>query len=289
MFYNNQFVLVRGELQGRQAFYAHEVHARTKPESNIRFEVYNGTGPVPESAQGQTRKVVVCAGPYAPPTGVPSEGIKLLINKVREEKPHSVILLGPFIDEENEMAKRGVFSDEKGKLLTIEEFQELLLKTIVKEFANMEIPVCFGPSTRDLGVISPLPQDTFDIDQMSRDQLLTNPGFIRVNNQFSMAFVNTDYAKEAICGTYFCSKEGNNFDAILSEIVHQKSLVPIFPSNIPVDYSQISSLDIENDDHFSIHISPSLMTEYARVKKPSLTFLAKSFVVPLGHRWEVVY
>ena len=81
----------------------------------------------------------VAAGPFTDVGSInyaalrkgPHNGIGALLHVVKEEQPHLLILLGPFVDERNKIVEKGALTVERHNL-TYDHLFELLLIAITE-------------------------------------------------------------------------------------------------------------------------------------------------------------
>jgi DNA polymerase alpha subunit B len=110
---------------------------------------------------------MVAAGPFTAKGDLLYEGLQELMAKVRQEMPHVLVLLGPFVDGMNEDVQSGniSFRNSTGQLEFLD-FNDIFTK--VMEYIKSEIDqlsvqtkLVIVPSAREIHHISPLPQPPY--------------------------------------------------------------------------------------------------------------------------------
>ena len=112
-------------------------------------------------------QVMVAAGPFTSRGNLLYEGLQEMLARVRQEQPHVLTLLGPFVDGMNEDVKSGniSFRNSTGQLEFLD-FDDVFTK--VMEFVKGELAqnrvktkLVVIPSAREIHHISPLPQPPY--------------------------------------------------------------------------------------------------------------------------------
>lgn len=108
-------------------------------------------------------QMIVAAGPFTSRGDLLYDGLQELMARVRQEMPHVLMLMGPFVDGMNEDVKSGniCFRNSTGQLEFLD-FNDLFSK--VMEYIKSELSVLkvktklvLVPSAREIHHMNPLP------------------------------------------------------------------------------------------------------------------------------------
>ena len=128
---------------------------------------------------------MVAAGPFTSRGDLLYEGLQELMARVRQEMPHILMLMGPFVDGMNEDVKSGIicFRNSTGALefLDFNDLFKKVIEYIKDELATLKVKtkLVVIPSAREIHHLNPLPQPAFSTslfpNQMSDTVVLANP------------------------------------------------------------------------------------------------------------------
>jgi len=182
-------------------------------------------------------RVMIAAGPYTPISSLSYAPLHELLEKIGEDKPAAVILLGPFLDENNEFIKEGDLEIE-GKPYEFVEYFNMLMHTISESIQRNtpETQVFVVPSPSDIHMMYPLPQPCFErTAEFTNIQFLSNPSHLRLRGDVKVAIMNADFVFDLISNELAKDNSTNKIDAALQQVLLQRHLYPIYPSMVSVD------------------------------------------------------
>jgi DNA polymerase alpha subunit B len=107
----------------------------------------------------------VASGPFTFKNSLSYNGLYDILTIAKKEQPHALILMGPFLDINNQDLCSGeLFFEKKTSATTSEKIyithEELfadLIRTIQTELSGVKTKVIFVPSHKDIHHIEPLP------------------------------------------------------------------------------------------------------------------------------------
>lgn len=106
---------------------------------------------------------MVAAGPFTQKGDLLYEGLQELMARVRQEMPHVLVILGPFVDGMNEDIQSGVISFRNStNALEFLDYADVFTKVmeyIKSELAQIKVKtkLVIVPSAREIHHINPLP------------------------------------------------------------------------------------------------------------------------------------
>lgn len=253
-------------------------------------------------------KIIVTSGPYVPENAFDLTHLSTFVDKINNViKPHTLIMLGPFIDVTNTMIMNGTLPDFPGLKVqprTLDEVFTKVFSPILKNI-NPTIQVVLVPSTRDASSNhASYPQDSFDRKSLQLPKnfkCFTNPSTFQLNETY-FGCSNVDIfkdMKEIIKGGNTSMR--NRFDRIAEHILQQRRFYPLFPGGVKKvtlgtddkkTYRHISGADLEvaylgltefvGNTAPDVVIIPSEMNAFARIIKNVLFINPGKFVKPRG-------
>ncbi|KAJ1607567.1 DNA dependent DNA polymerase alpha subunit [Cryptosporidium canis] len=182
-----------------------------------------------------------------------------VLNFANSERPHVLILLGPFIDVRNESINKGdLFDFESNTFLT---FEDLFLKKIfnpIEAFArkNEKVKIYIIPSEYDAGHPFPIPQPSLKESFLSGTSkesfspcknihLLSNPCELYIND-VKFAITSSDVVTPI--NNSCITKSGNlPIDVVLSQFLYQRTLYPCFPVQHPINPKLLQKLALSGE------------------------------------------
>lgn len=165
-----------------------------------------------ELQQQKPIQCMVAAGPFTARGDLLYESLQELMARVRQECPHVLMLMGPFVDGMNEDVKSGniSFRNSQGQLEFLD-FGDLFKK--VMEYIKGELEqnrvktkLVVIPSAREIQHIQPLPQPAYPASSFPGGNsfepvLLGNPQMFRIND-ITVGVVNADVVKDLCASTH---------------------------------------------------------------------------------------
>ena len=145
---------------------------------------------------------------------------------VKRDRPHVLILLGPFLDAKNHILFESEIcykdpSTEEIVYLTYEELNNQLMKYLRTELEKMNCEVILVPSTRDIHFLNPLPQPAYktatnaqQANTEKRITRMTNPSVFKVND-IVVGILNAEIIKETCFSMESKDMQGGKIDQAL--------------------------------------------------------------------------
>lgn len=105
---------------------------------------------------------MVACGPFTTNDSLSYQALKDLLEVVKRDRPHGLILLGPFLDQLHSDIYSGevYYEDQQTSEKVFVDYDELfthLITTITKELEPFGTQIMLVPSSKDVHHISPLP------------------------------------------------------------------------------------------------------------------------------------
>jgi len=115
-----------------------------------------------EGQKGKALHMMVAAGPFTQANDLLYEPLLDLLDLCKRDKPHVLILMGPFLDTKSVNLQDGDIcypSDDPKSLnyLDYEDLMRTLMKVVQTELQRQNTQVVLIPSARDINHIYPLP------------------------------------------------------------------------------------------------------------------------------------
>ena len=187
--------------------------------------------------------MVVAAGPFTPTDSVVYEPLKAIIEYCEREKPSSLLLVGPFVDEGHPSISDGMLDAT---------FEDVFALKVVDEVERLQeklpgLKVAMMPSIRDVHHDVAFPQRAFEMDDGCKTESLPNPA--------TMCYKGTCIACSSVDWLMSCTKEeisktsNKNVDrmsSLAAHVVQQQSYYPMFPTsaNVCLDVTHPESFDM---------------------------------------------
>ncbi|KAL9651838.1 hypothetical protein ABK040_000186 [Willaertia magna] len=202
-------------------------------------------------------KIMVGMGPFTLPHNILYHPLEELVKKVEELKPNVLVLIGPFVSEDNFLVNSMVLNR------TFEDvFENEVLKRL--ESISKETKVVLIPSLKDIHADFVFPQPSFNITN-SGIHSFNNPSTFGVKCKSSfkdevikVGVTSIDVLKDIVKKEFTFGHVNDKFEQILKTIVGQECYYPqLMPSEeIPLDFSlsenESASLDIINSPQILI-------------------------------------
>ncbi|CAL9735267.1 DNA polymerase alpha subunit B [Monosporozyma servazzii] len=304
--FSGQLVALKGKNANGDFFLVDEVLNMPYPDAPVSTEedIIN----YQTLLNNNSSKIVVTSGPYVADNAFDLSHLSSFVEKINDEiKPHTIIMLGPFIDVTNTMVMNGTLPDFPGLKVQPRTLDEVFTKvfTPILKNINPATQVVLVPSTRDaLSNHASYPQDSFDrksLELPKNFKCFTNPSTFQLNETY-IGCSNVDIfrdMKEIIKGGQTSAR--NRFDRIAEHVLQQRKFYPLFPGGIKKitvtnadkkTYRHISGADLEvsylgltefvGNTAPDVVIIPSEMNAFARIIKNVLFINPGKFVKPRG-------
>ena len=218
---------------------------------------------------------MIAAGPFTSRGDLLYDGLQELMSKVRQEGPHVLLLMGPFVDGMNEDVQSGniSFRNSTGQLEFMD-FGDLFHKVmeyIKSELAQIRVKtkLVVVPSAREIHHISPLPQPAFNVDLFPSGMetvLLGNPQMFRVND-ITFGLINADIIKDLCASTHQRNPVGGKIEESVKSILQQRTFYPLYPGNqvTPIEWEQYTRMMFPEGVTPDVLITPSQLKLFAKV------------------------
>lgn len=212
--------------------------------------------------------VIVAAGPFTPDTDLGFDTLKALKEVVRETKPESVILIGPFIDLTHSMIRSGEIESQADSLDDL--FQEVITPLLSDIPGLIIIPQINDALSRH----ACFPQEPFGRAATGLPKsvkLLPNPALFSLD-EISLGITSNDILKHLTTSEISRNpEEKNGLARQASNILQQRRFYPLFPgppgelgasANLDVGFTGLTEFGASLPD---ILICPSQLTTFVKV------------------------
>ena len=217
---------------------------------------------------------MVAAGPFTSKDNLLYDGLQELLSRVRQEMPHVLILMGPFVDGLNEDIKSGIisFRNSTGQIEFLD-FNDLFSKVmeyIKSEFAQLRVQtkLVIVPSAREIHHINPLPQPAYAASSFPNGLepiLLGNPQMFRIND-INVGILNADVIKDLCASTHNRGQQGGKIEESIKSVLQQRIFYPLYPGNssTPIEWEQYAKLMFPTGVTPDVLITPSQLKLFAK-------------------------
>ncbi|WVQ77069.1 hypothetical protein IAR50_006752 [Cryptococcus sp. DSM 104548] len=255
---------------------------------------------------GRPMSLCVASGPFTMSDNLLFAPLEAVLNKVAEERPDVLLLLGPFIDSQHPAIKSGLVTESPTDIFRTQ-ISERLQKVIDASSGTVIILV---PSVRD--VVSrhmAFPQAMMDKEELGipkKVKVLPNPctfsvneiniGISTVDVLFHMGQSQTPIkAVEADPDPALASSTSNDvFASYIRQVLGQRSFYPIFP--VSEDLAGEVNLDVTHypllkmDPMPDILILPSKLNKFSKIVDSTLVVNPSSLARPraTGHYAKII-
>lgn len=179
---------------------------------------------------------IVAAGPYMTNGTILTDSLELLIDMVKAKNAHVLILLGPFVDSNNDLIASGDIQ------YTFDELLQNIFEKLSAQLKDTNVQVILQPSIKDITQEPVYPIHPYNVSQQFMKQnenfhFLPEPSMIKIND-IDFAITSTDVIKDltmmSVAKTTSSDKISRNF----SHILRQRSFYPIYPppENVCIDF-----------------------------------------------------
>lgn len=222
------------------------------------------------SATSKVLSMVIAAGPFTTTDNLLFEPLAELLAYASRKQPQLLILLGPFVDSEHPMIKKGAV-DRTFSEIFYDEITKRLLD--YADFMGSSARAILVPSIRDANHDFVFPQPAFDIQlpEGTEDQitLLTNPACFGAN-EVTVGCSTVDILKhlssEEISRTSANAPSGERIGRLATHLLNQHSYYPLYPpsDSVPLDTS-LAPEALEISTIPDILLLPSDLTPFVKV------------------------
>ena len=212
--------------------------------------------------------MMVAAGPFTSQSDLLYQPLLDLLEIVKRDRPHVLVLMGPFLDSKSQDLQDGdIFYETGGEQVFLDyaDLSKVVMDLIKTELSRQSTQVVLMPSARDINHVYPLPQPPYPCkhDFVS----LSNPQTFRVND-ISFGAINADVVKEMILSMASKVPEGvqqPKIDITLRSLLEQRTYFPVYPNDpkTPIEWSQYKRMMFENTP--DVMLIPSDLQLFAKV------------------------
>ncbi|KAH8584613.1 DNA dependent DNA polymerase alpha subunit [Cryptosporidium sp. chipmunk genotype I] len=249
---------------------------------------------IPEFYAGKGKHPVQCiifSGPFTTDgQNLNYDYLKEILNYANIEKPHVLILLGPFIDVRNESIKKGdLFDFDSNTFITFEDLFHKNIYSLIESFArkNEKVKIYIIPSEYDAAHPFPIPQpglkESF-FSNISNESLklcrnihfLSNPCELYIND-IKISITSSDIVTPIINSCI--TKSGNlPIEVVLSQFLYQRTLYPCFPVQHPINPKLLQKLALSGE------LPHIIITPFGSSCPFVKSVLGRIFVNPTGNK-----
>ena len=204
----------------------------------------------------QPLHLVVGVGPFNSPNSLGFEPLKKMMEYIKEHKPDFCILIGPFVDSQNESLMN---TNE-----SIDRLFNSQMRFICEQLIDVKTEAIVIPSTRDINVFNVLPTMPFNSYKSSKIHYFSNPTLININGVI-IGLTATDVLLELSKSELSFGREGDRMSTLCKHILSQRCFYPIFPPNpeINLEFTKYDYLSLPVKPH--ILLLPSDLKEFIKV------------------------
>lgn len=193
--------------------------------------------------------------------------------RVRQDMPHVLILLGPFVDGLNEDVKSGniSFRNSTGQLefLDYADIFNKVMQYVQSELNQIKVKtkLVIVPSAREVQHINPLPQPAFSQRWFPAGMepiLLGNPQMFRIND-INIGVINADVIKDLCVSSLNKAVPGGKIEQTVKSLLQQRTFYPLYPGNMqtPIEWEQYTKMMFPAGVTPDILITPSQLKLFA--------------------------
>ena len=216
---------------------------------------------------GKPIQMMVAAGPYCVVDDLEYTPLNDLFIEAKRRSPDVLVLLGPFVDENNSKIEYGDTQIGEDHYSFTELFQMQVVGQLDIFLAdNPNARVIIAPSPSDAHHPPMYPQPPFDFSmflemtenpqRMERQvTLIPNPGMFKIN-EMVVGVTTTDVVRHMIGGDTTKVSEGRKgmpMHRLPAHMWNQGSFYPLFPAD------RSACLDLAQSEHFEMKVKPDIM------------------------------
>lgn len=208
-----------------------------KKEFKVETDAANSNDSISiQLAPDEDLVTIVAAGPYMSNGSILIDQLELLIDVVKAKNAHVLILLGPFLDQNNDLVIGGNIQ------LTYEELLQSIFDKISEELRNTKVQVFIQPSLKDVTQEPIYPVNPYFASHQFMKQnenfhFLPEPSMIKIND-IVFAISSTDVIKDLTMMSISKTASSDKITRNFSHILRQRSFYPIYPppENVCIDF-----------------------------------------------------
>ena len=218
---------------------------------------------------GKPLQIMVAAGPYCVVDDLEYTPLNDLFIQAGQRAPDVLVLLGPFVDENNVKIELGDVSMGEDHF----SFKDLFQMQVVSQLdiflaANPTTKVIIAPSPDDAHHMPMYPQPAFDMaslffemtdntQRMERQvTLLPNPGMVKIN-EIVFAITTSDIVMHMLGDDTTRvgpgKRKGLPFSRLPAHLWNNSSFYPMFPPN------RSACVDLAQSGHFKMEMKPDVL------------------------------
>ncbi|EPS73745.1 hypothetical protein M569_01012 [Genlisea aurea] len=226
-----------------------------------------------QSAKDATASVslIVAAGPFTTTENLSFEPLNELLSYSLRNRPHLLVLLGPFIDSDHPEIRKGTMNQ------TFDELFETRILRKLQDYADCVSPsshIILVPSTRDAHHDFIFPQPAFEVHRkgFSSNQIcsISNPGTFSAN-EVKVACCTVDVLKH-LSAEEICRNVGGGggsklrLNNLARHILNQQNFYPLYPpaEDLPLDFS-LAKEGLKISSIPDILVLPSDLAQFVKI------------------------
>ncbi|KAH8742000.1 DNA polymerase alpha subunit [Cryptosporidium ryanae] len=229
-------------------------------------------------------QMMVFSGPYTIDNKILNfKYLDKILDYANSEKPHILLLLGPFLDSRNESIIKGdIYDFENNNFLTFEEIYRKIIFSKIENFSkkNEKVRIYLVPSEYDINHHFPLPQpglnETIYCSLNDNIYFLSNPCEIYIND-FKIMVTSSDIITP-ITNSIITKINKIPIEVVLSQFLYQRTLYPCYPVQHPINPKLWKKLVLNGE---LPHVFISNHSENDPFVKP---VLGRVFINPTGNK-----
>lgn len=203
---------------------------KTKEESDTNNSVTVKLGP------DEDLVAIVASGPYMTSNSIQSDSLELLIDMVKAKNAHALILLGPFVDSNNDLIASGNMQ------YTFDELLQKMFDQLSSQLRDTNIQVFLQPSLKDITQEPVYPIHPYNASQQFMKQnpnfhFVPEPSTIRIND-IEIAVTSTDVIKDLTMMSVSKTSSSDKISRNFAHMLRQRSFYPVYPpaENVCMDF-----------------------------------------------------
>lgn len=203
---------------------------KAKEESDTNNSVTIKLGP------DEDLVAIVASGPYMTSNSIQSDSLELLIDMVKAKNAHVLILLGPFVDSNNDLIASGNMQ------YTFEELLQKMFDQLSSQLKDTNIQVFLQPSLKDITQEPVYPIHPYNASQQFMKQnpnfhFVPEPSTIKIND-IEIAVTSTDVIKDLTMMSVSKTSSSDKISRNFAHMLRQRSFYPVYPpaENVCMDF-----------------------------------------------------
>ena len=245
--YSGQYCIIRGMNETGHTLIAENILSSAVLQHNIHSPQQLHRYNLCTNDTYQPLSIICGAGPYTVSDTFSYQPLYDLLDRVVTQRPHVLILCGPFIDSEH-----SAICDNKNENYVTQSYDTIfytLIDTVLQRIADIHTRLIIIPSVRDISHSVPCyPQPAYTAYQQWQSSvqsgkllLCCNPSTIVIND-ITIGVSSSDCLQQ-LAGQYELSKtdsliKPNRISRLFSHLLQQQSYYPVYPSTTQsVDYT----------------------------------------------------